>query len=82
MVRLVGGLLAREDSALLVDRLGAGGLPEPKARQLKLGSPLRDRVLHQRLAGAPGGAVRFGQVQVEGIWRAGILTPLSITVLS
>jgi hypothetical protein len=81
MVRLVGGLLVREDSALLVDRLGVGGLPAPKARQLKLGSPLRDSALRERLTGAPGGAVRFGQVQVEGIWRSGILAPLSITVL-
>ena len=82
MLRLVGGLLVREDAALLVDRLGTGGLPESKARQIKLGSPLRDRALHEGLAGAPGGAVRFGQVQVEGIWRAGVLAPLSVTVLS
>lgn len=78
LVRIAGALLTRPDSALLVDRLGAGGLPEPKARQVKLRAPLRDKALLDRLQGAPGGAVRFGRVQVEGFWRAGVLTPLSL----
>jgi hypothetical protein len=78
-VRIVGGLLVREKSALLVDRLGSGGLPEPKARQIKLRTELRDEKLLGRLD--TGGAVRYGQVQIEGFWRAGSLTLLSITVI-
>lgn len=81
-VRIVGGLLARETSALLVDRLGPGGLPEPKARQVKLRAPLRDQELLGRLAGPSGGAVRFGQVQIEGYWHGGTLAPLSITIVT
>jgi hypothetical protein len=80
-VRLVGGLLVRDGAALLVDQLGTGGLPAPKARQIKLRAPLNDAGLLDRLAGAPGGAVRFGQVQIEGLWRAGALAPLSISVV-
>jgi hypothetical protein len=78
VVRIIGALLTRADSALLVERLGAGGLPAPGARQIKLRGPLRDRALLGRLHGAPGGTVHFGQVQVEGFWRGGILTPLSL----
>lgn len=81
-VQIVGGLLARETSSLLVDRLGPGGLPEPKARQVKLRAPLRDQELLGRLAGPSGGAVRFGQVQIEGFWRGGTLAPLSITIVT
>lgn len=81
-VRVVGGLLVRDGEALLVERLGAGGLPEPKTRQLKLRAPLHDPALLARLGGAAEGKVRFGQVQIEGLWRAGTLAPLSITVLT
>jgi hypothetical protein len=82
LVRIVGALLARDDAALLVERLGAGGLPEPGARQIKVHTPLRDRALIERLQSASGGAVRFGQVQIEGFWRNGILLPLSILPVS
>jgi hypothetical protein len=82
LLRLVGSLIARDSSALLVDQLGAGGLPLPKARQLKLRAPLQDRTLLGRLKGVSGGAIRFGQVQVEGFWRGGVLIPLSIILVS
>ena len=82
LVRIVGGLLVRDQSALLVDRLGAGGLPAPKARQIKLRTPLRDQPLLDRLKGAPGGAVRFGQVQIEGFMRGSALAPIAITLVS
>jgi hypothetical protein len=82
LVRLVGSLIARDSSALLVDQLGAGGLPMPKARQIKLPAPLQDRALLGRLKGVSGGAIRFGQVQVEGFWRAGTLIPLSIVLVT
>jgi len=82
LVRVVGALLARADSALLVEDLGAGGLPAPKARQVKLRAPLRDVALLAKLRGSPNGAIRYGQVQVEGFWRDGVLTPLSIIVVS
>jgi hypothetical protein len=82
LVRLNGGLIARDSSALLVEQLGPGGLPAPKARQIKLRAPLHDRELLGRLKGAPGGAIRFGQVQVEGFWRGGTLIPLSIVLVT
>jgi hypothetical protein len=82
LVRLAGGLIARDSSALLVEQLGAGGLPQPKARQIKLRAPLRDRELLRQLKGVSGGAVRFGQVQVEGFWRGGMLIPLSIVLVT
>ena len=82
LVRLVGSLIASESSALLVDQLGAGGLPMPKARQIKLPAPLHDRALLDRLKGLSGGAIRFGRVQVEGFWRAGVLMPLSIILVT
>ena len=82
LVRLVGGLLIRETSGLLVDKLGPGGIPAPKSRQLKLRTPIGDQAFLSRLKSAPGGAVHFGQIQIEGIWRNGTLTPLSISVAS
>jgi hypothetical protein len=82
LVRLVGGLIARDSSALLVEQIGSGGLPEPKARQIKLRAPLQDRVLLGRLKGVSSGAIRFGQVQIEGFWRDGVLIPLSIVLVT
>jgi hypothetical protein len=82
LVRLVGGLLVRDSSALLVDQLGAGGLPAPKAQQIKLRGPVRDQQLLARLKGAPNGAVRFGQIQIEGLWIGGTLAPLAITIVT
>jgi hypothetical protein len=82
LVRLAGGLITRDNSALLVEQLGAGGVPQPKARQLKLRAPLQDRALLRRLNGVSGGAIHFGQVQIEGFWQAGILIPLAIIPVS
>jgi branched-subunit amino acid transport protein AzlD len=82
LVRLVGSLITRDNSALLVDQLGAGGLPMPKARQIKLRAPLQDRALLGRLKGVSGGAIRFGPVQVEGFWRDGVLIPISIILVT
>lgn len=78
LVRLAGSLLARANAALLVDRLGSGGLPAPGARQIKLRSPLRDQLLLARLQQASDGTIHFGPVQVEGFWRGGTLTPLAL----
>jgi hypothetical protein len=82
LIRMVGGLLIRESSALLVDKLGPGGIPEPKSRQIKLRAPINDQALLARLKSAPSGAVHFGQIQIEGLWRQGALTPISITIIA
>jgi hypothetical protein len=82
LIRIVGGLLIRETSALLVDKLGAGGIPEPKSRQIKLRAPINDQAVLARLKGVPGGAVHFGQIQIEGLWRNGALTPISVTIIT
>jgi hypothetical protein len=78
LVRVAGGLLARKESALLVEQLGAGGLPAPGTRQIKLRGPLHDNALLGRLKSTSNGAIHFGQVQVEGFWRDGQLAPLAI----
>jgi hypothetical protein len=82
LVRLAGNLIAHDSSAVLVDHLGSGGLPLPKARQIKLRAPLQDRALLSRLKRASNGVIRFGYVQVEGFWRAGVLLPISIVLVS
>jgi hypothetical protein len=82
LVRLVGNLIVGNSSALLVDQLGAGGLPMPKARQIKLRAPLQDQELLGQLKGVSGGAIRFGRVQIEGFWRAGVLIPLSAVLVT
>lgn len=81
LVRLVGGLLVRDTAALLVDKLGAGGLPEQGAVQIKLRGGLRDPQLLAELRSAPSGVVRFGQVQIEGVVRGAVLVPLSISLV-
>ena len=82
LVRIAGGLLARKDSALLVEQLGAGGLPAPGTRQIKVRGPLRDVALLERLKRTSNGAIHFGQVQVEGFWRNGQIAPLAILPIS
>lgn len=78
-VRLDGQLLMRSDSALLVERIGAGGVPADDALQVKLSVPPRDPALDSRLRSAGSGSVRFGAVQITGLWRAGRLYPLLVT---
>jgi hypothetical protein len=82
VVRVVGALLSRSDSALLIEKIGTGGMPAPKARQIKIQAPIGDKALLDRLQGPPGGAIRYGQVQVEGFWQDGMLVPLSIVLIT
>lgn len=78
LVRINGGLLVRDGVGLLVDRLGPGGIPEQKARQIKLRGAINEEALLAHLKRSAGGLVYFGQVQVEGVVRAGLLVPLAI----
>lgn len=80
-VRVQGALLARPDAALLVERLGPGGVPEAAARQIKLARPVSDPPTLERLRRGAGAAVRFGPVQMTGVWRDGRLYPLAVQVL-
>jgi hypothetical protein len=82
LVRVVGGLLVRENSALLVEQLSSGGIPAPKARQIKLRGSMHDQTILARLHSPANGLVHFGQVQIEGLWRDGILAPLAITIVT
>ncbi len=81
-VRVTGALVASASEALLVEAIGPGGLPVPSARQVKLRAPVRDTALLAMLTAAPGGAVRYGKVQIEGVWRNGELVPLSIRIVA
>jgi hypothetical protein len=77
-VRVTGALIASQNEAVLVETLGPGGAPAPQTRQVKLRAPLRDAALLSSLTAAPGGAVHYGMVQVEGIWRDGVLVPMGM----
>jgi hypothetical protein len=77
-VRLRGQLLVGPGSAILVERLGAGGVPDATALQIKLAPPPDDPTLGAALRPAANGAVRFGPVEITGLWRGDRLHPLSI----
>jgi len=77
-VRVRGVLLTDADSTLLVDQLGAGGVPPRSSHQLKLAAPVDDEALLGRLQASANGSAHYGPVAVEGFWRAGTLLPLSI----
>lgn len=78
LVRVLGGLLLRNGSALLVDALGPGGIPAQQARQIKLLGSIDAPQILTTLSQSPSGVVRFGQVQVEGVLRGTSLVPLAI----
>jgi hypothetical protein len=76
VLRISGELLSGPGTNLLVENLGPGGVPAASARQIKLIIPADDPALAERLA--PGGGVRYGPVEVIGIWRAGVIHALAI----
>jgi hypothetical protein len=78
LLQLQGGLLATNNSAILVEQLGPGGVPAAEARQIKLLPAIDDQGLLERLTPAAGGNARYGTVLVEGIWRDGVLHMFSI----
>jgi hypothetical protein len=75
-VRVVGYYISSSDSALLVESIGPGGVPDPGAGQIKLADSFDDPNLEPSLQGA--GAVRYGRVTITGIWRDDRLQPLFI----
>jgi hypothetical protein len=85
LVRVNGGAVISGSSAVLVDQLGDGGIPQPGARQIKLRPAAQDDALLAKLrSSSPAGdqqGPRFGSVQVEGYWRDGALVPLIIRIL-
>lgn len=78
LVRVLGSLLLGKGSALLVDKLGSGGIPAQGARQIKLLGPIDDSRILNALTESSSGVVRFGQVQVEGVLRGTVLVPLAL----
>lgn len=78
-VRLKGQLITGPEGAILVERLGPGGVPAASALQIKLLAPPRDPGLIAALRPAANSAIRFGPVEVTGLWRAGGLYPLLVT---
>lgn len=80
-VRLAGQLLASRGSTLLVESLGPGGVPDPSALQVKLGTPTPDPALAAALSTSPDGRITYGPVEVTGLWRSGRLIPLAIRPL-
>jgi hypothetical protein len=75
-VRISGQLLLSQKTALLIERIGSGGVPDSSALQIKLSGPIDSAALSAQLTAA--GDARFGPVQVIGIWRNGALAPLLI----
>lgn len=78
-VRVRGQLLLSPDTALLVESVGAGGVPDASARQVKLGPMPADPALAAALGGPGVGRVSYGPAEIIGIWRAGRLYPLAVT---
>lgn len=77
LLRLDGTLLARPDSALLVDQVTESGVPRANGQQIKLAGAIVDQALTAKLR--VSGDVRWGAVAVVGWWQGGSLTPLAIT---
>jgi hypothetical protein len=78
-VRIQGQLLADDEGAVLVERLGPGGVPDATALQIKLAPAIRDSALLDRLNASPNRNVFYGPVTVTGIWRETRLYPLLVT---
>ncbi len=76
-VRLQGQLLASPSLVLLVERLGAGGVPNDRALQVKLAAPPRDPALSAALHTSANGRTTFGPIELTGLWRSGSLYPLT-----
>jgi hypothetical protein len=79
-VRIPGVLLASDDSLLLVDAVGDGGVPEPGSTPIKLEWLPRDPHVLERLNQPGSSQVRFGAVRAEGIWRDGALRVLALNL--
>ena len=76
LLAVSGTLLLRGNSALLVDRVSAGGVPEPEARQIKLP---RNAIDTDALAGLQrSGDVGWGPVRVTGWWENGAMAPFAV----
>lgn len=81
VVRVVGWLLLSSGSAVLVDTLNQGGVPEPGAISLKIRHLTEDAALIAGLQATESGSVRYGQVQVEGYMQDGALIPLALRIV-
>jgi hypothetical protein len=78
LVQIDGGLLVAGNAALLVEQLGAGGVPAAEARQIKLLPTVNDQQLLDQLTTTASGNARYGPVRAEGIWRNGALMLFSV----
>lgn len=78
-VRLRGHLLASSGTALLIERIGEGGIPDERALQVKLAALPRDPTLIAALHASADGRAAFGPVEITGLWRGGRLYPLAAT---
>lgn len=77
-VRVRGQILVSPDSALLIEGLGPGGVPEAQALQVKL-ARIPSAAALAGLTHGGAGRVSYGPAEVIGIWRAGRLYPLAVT---
>lgn len=79
LVQMRAALLLADGTSLLVDSIGAGGIPAAGARQIKLLHGESDQAALSQLQAR--GNVRYGYVDVIGVWRQGRLEPLLIRPL-
>ncbi len=75
-VRIQAQILISESSALLVESLGVGGVPDASAQQIKLSGPIERGALLEQLQAS--GNTHFGTVEVVGIWHGQSLYVLSM----
>lgn len=76
LLAITGTLLLRGDSALLVDRVSAGGVPEAEARQIKL--PRSAVAENITTAFKRSGGVRWGPVRITGWWQNAAIAPFAV----
>lgn len=81
-IQLRGELLLSASSAILSERSGPGGVPAEDTRQIKLAAFAANPVLAEQLRSGSGEDVRYGTVEITGIWRDNRLYPLIIVLPS
>ncbi len=81
LVEVEGDMLLNDQSALLFEQLGSGGVPVPDSRQIKLTYPPDPASLTYYLTSVPSSTVHFGPVRIVGIWSQNSLRPLAYTPL-
>lgn len=72
VIAISGTLIIKADAALLVEAVGAGGVPSETAVQIKIAQPFNDAALVAALPNTSG-TIRYGAATLIGIWQGNAL---------